>query len=491
MKNINERCPLSGECERKKCEFKFKENECSYYIGNARPGEEIDGMEVTADILDLFNSEGERREIEYIDIDLIHPHPDNPRKDVGDVSELAESIKHSGIMQNLTVVPFEGEYRVIIGHRRLAASKLAGLSEVPCVVVEMSEKEQIATMLSENMQRVDLTPLEEVQGVQMLLDLGESIKDIQEITGFSESKVRQRIKLAELPRQAFSENQGGTLEDYIKITKIEDPEVQKSLLKKMGTDNFKMEYNRALSTQKTAKNRQKWVELFESFAYNTAYSPDLKYVGIKYLDNSNPDEYQIPEDADDVKYYYEDNITYIRLYRDYSQEEQEQRKRENRERHQREVERDTQARALVRLREECKRLRYEFLKDYKGDKAHAYRLTAFLIDYYSDGCNHYFNQNNAFVEFMGITVPEGANYKCEEYLRLLMRLPQKVILSFIAAEIEGKFGNLWNWNNEYCENKLTKKYIEILKQCGYRPADEEKAFYDGTHELYYIEEREE
>lgn len=71
-----------------------------------------------------------------IDIDKIHAHPDNPRKDVGDVTELAESIKEQGIMQNLTVVPYfskvhnrvmNGLYTVIIGHRRLAAAKKSRL----------------------------------------------------------------------------------------------------------------------------------------------------------------------------------------------------------------------------------------------------------------------------------------------------------------------------------------------------------------------------
>lgn len=112
-------------------------------------------------------------EIKYIPVKKLWQHPDNPRKDLGDVTELAESIKVNGVLQNLTVVPLIGEitkkwdgesYRVIIGHRRLAAAKLAGLEELPCVVVEMSEREQLSTMLTENMQRSDLTVYEQAQG---------------------------------------------------------------------------------------------------------------------------------------------------------------------------------------------------------------------------------------------------------------------------------------------------------------------------------------
>ena len=67
------------------------------------------------------------KQVREININHIKPHPDNPRKDVGDVTELAKSIKVNGIMQNLTVVPAAEGYKALIGHRRLAAAKKAGL----------------------------------------------------------------------------------------------------------------------------------------------------------------------------------------------------------------------------------------------------------------------------------------------------------------------------------------------------------------------------
>ncbi|MBO6269431.1 MAG: ParB N-terminal domain-containing protein [Clostridium sp.] len=69
-------------------------------------------------------------------IENLLPHPLNPRKDLGDLTELADSIRAQGVLQNLTVVPepLEGpdKYRILIGHRRHAAAKLAGLTELPC-----------------------------------------------------------------------------------------------------------------------------------------------------------------------------------------------------------------------------------------------------------------------------------------------------------------------------------------------------------------------
>ena len=126
-----------------------------------------------------------------IAIEKLHPHPDNPRKVIGDVDELADSIKANGILQNLTVVPMNDdwtEFTVIIGHRRLAAAKQAGLTELPCAVVEMTEKEQLSTMLTENMQRSDLTVYEEAKGCQLLLDLGDTIAEVAKRQDFQKAK---------------------------------------------------------------------------------------------------------------------------------------------------------------------------------------------------------------------------------------------------------------------------------------------------------------
>ena len=133
--------------------------------------------------------------ITNINAKLIHQHPDNPRKDLGDLTELSESIKKKGIMQNLTVIPgywdekrthHEEGYTLIIGHRRFAAGKMAGVTMYPCRIVEdMSYKDQVGTMLEENMQRIDLTPLEQAEGFQMMLDLGDTEEQIAEKTGFA------------------------------------------------------------------------------------------------------------------------------------------------------------------------------------------------------------------------------------------------------------------------------------------------------------------
>ena len=173
---------------------------------------------------DLYIMDPDRKEIEMekrihkailnIPIGQLYPHPGNPRKDVGDVEELAKSIRVNGLMQNLTVIPKDpdgpvtpgSDFTVLIGHRRLAASKQAGLAELPCRIIEgLSEREQLSTMLEENMQRSDLTIYEQAEGFQMMLDLGETMETIKEKTGFSETTIRHRLNIAKLDKKKLKE----------------------------------------------------------------------------------------------------------------------------------------------------------------------------------------------------------------------------------------------------------------------------------------------
>ncbi|NSF20401.1 ParB/RepB/Spo0J family partition protein, partial [Coprococcus comes] len=180
--------------------------------------------------------------ITNINAKLIHQHPDNPRKDLGDLSELSESIKKKGIMQNLTVVPghwdenrahHEEGYTLIIGHRRFAAGKMAGVTMYPCrIVQDMSYKDQVGTMLEENMQRIDLTVLEQAEGFQMMLDLGDTEEQIAEKTGFSRTTVHRRLEIAKLDRDLVKEktDENGAyqlnLKDLAQLSRIEDVETR-------------------------------------------------------------------------------------------------------------------------------------------------------------------------------------------------------------------------------------------------------------------------
>lgn len=205
----------------------------------------------------------ENNEISMISVGDIIPNPNNPRLDVGDVTELAESIKAQGIRQNLLVTPTgDGKYMLVIGHRRLAAAKQAGLTRVPCSVAALSEREQREIMLVENSQRRDLTLLEEANGIQGLLDLGESKSDIAKKTGRSVKYVSARAKVASVAKAASAapskpEYAQITLDEWEKMSEFEDnPDDLKAILASAGTPNFGWTINHISSRRKTDAHHQ-------------------------------------------------------------------------------------------------------------------------------------------------------------------------------------------------------------------------------------------
>ena len=170
--------------------------------------------------------------------ELLHPHPDNPRKDLGDLTELKESIKAHGVMQNLTVVPDDDDgdgYKILIGHRRFAASE-GILEELPCVVAKgLTDRDQVGIMLVENIQRSDLTFVEQAHGFQMMMDLGYNMAEVEEKTGFSETTIRRRLSLLDLDRELVEglDNQI-TLKDLETVAKIKSPKIREQLLGEYG-----------------------------------------------------------------------------------------------------------------------------------------------------------------------------------------------------------------------------------------------------------------
>lgn len=150
-------------------------------------------------------------ELTDLPIKQLRSHPHNPRTFLGDLSELAASILRGGIQSPLIVTKdldskaATARFVVIAGHRRLAAAAQAGLKSVPCLVRDdlNTEQAQLEAMLVENVQRIDLSPIEEGDAYQQLLEFpGYTMKRITEQTGRAPSTVRDRIKLAKLPKGA-------------------------------------------------------------------------------------------------------------------------------------------------------------------------------------------------------------------------------------------------------------------------------------------------
>ena len=256
-------------------------------------------------------------EIVNIPINQLHPHPKNPRKNLGDLTELAASIRAKGIMQNLTVVPGHylsdaemkqlnaqyaadpdeelrvlinkrwapSEYTVVIGHRRRAAAEIAEKSELPCAISDMDEHEQVATMLMENLQRADLTVYEQAQGFQMMMDFGETPDSIAAKTGFSESTVRHRLNIAKLDAATLKkiEGEGGfqlSLGDLYALEKVSSVEKRNEILRKArSSSDIAINAQYAVRDEKRDRNLKELKKM-------------LKKAGIEHRQDEQYDLYQ-------------------------------------------------------------------------------------------------------------------------------------------------------------------------------------------------------
>lgn len=439
--------------------------------------------------------------IQNIDISKIHPHYDNPRKDLGDLTELAASIKAKGILQNLTIVPWfskitgvgaddpkqqdEMGYINVIGHRRLAAAKLAGLKEVPCAISNMSYREQVETMLLENMQRSDLTIYEQAQGFQMMLDLGESLNDISEKTGFSKTTVQRRVKLLEFDKEKFrkSVERGGTLMDYAELDKIQDIKLRNSVLDKIGTPNFKYELQAAIDKEKREKNKALWVAELEKFATEVKNSSGLQQVNAYYNLSQKP-EITKPTDADTVEYiFFVSEYGSITLYKksennnnstsDNSANEEKQKKMRE------------QRAALEEISNRVYQLRRDFVKDISNAKAKKsisvlieFSLRAILCDYYNPDLDE-------FVSFLDIEVNEDDDWNFDTIADIVMAQPERhlLITAYLALD-SGREHYYDYYSNQHRNNEDLNTVYDFLEKLGYETSDEERSLRDGTHMLF-------
>ena len=148
--------------------------------------------------LNLF----EKNKVSYIKTNDIIPNPAQPRRifDAGGLRELADSIREVGVIQPLTVRRSKGGgFELVAGERRLRASRMAGLTEVPCIVMSMSERQSSIVALIENLQRRDLDFFEEAEGIKRLIDLhGLSQEDAARRIGKSQSAVANKLRLLKL-----------------------------------------------------------------------------------------------------------------------------------------------------------------------------------------------------------------------------------------------------------------------------------------------------
>lgn len=432
-----------------------------------------------------------KSKLQMIAVDKLHPHPQNPRKIIGDVTELAESIKANGILQNLTVVPNNDnwdDFTVIIGHRRLAAAKQAGLTELPCAVVEMSEKEQLSTMLTENMQRSDLTVYEEAKGCQLLLDLGDTVAEIAEKTGFSESKIRRRVKLCELDEEAFKESQirQPTLADYDRLNQIKDIETRNKLLESIGTNNFDNLLYSAVKKQETDEEKEKIEKLCLEHGMTKVQKYDEIPSNYEYMGAFALKDLIGKEFADGRKRYF--YFAYRSDIYIYAEALTKQKKNDAEEKRELEKQRwDKLVEQAEEIDERCEALRRGFMLETNfNDSNKKQELVKFIVAQVAAGFG---NKRYYFKEIIEHDFEDDENI--DSYINEHWNDSGRLLMATAYALCQRTYEKLSFIYVGYSSKTISRKnspdlnrFYSLLCKLGYVMSDEEIQLRDGTHPIF-------
>lgn len=450
----------------------------------------------------------EKNKIVYLPTDVLVPHPHNPRTDLGDLSELADSIRTVGVLQNLTVVDNgDGTYTVIIGHRRTAAALMAGVKTVPCVVTDMTPAEQMRTMLLENMQRSDLTVYDQARGFQMLIDLGDSVDTISAKTGFSQTTVRRRLKMMELDQEKLKEvsSRQLLLSDFDRLAEIDSLEKRNEVLESIGTNNFDLKITQALRRQATDKNlplvkseirKLKAHKIERSDTWGDKYDRVVDYISIAEW---HPGDELVPADVirsgKQLYYLLDEEYGQVSFYT-------ERERAKPAKRPQSEIDRekyiaDTREK-LEALSTTANELRRNFVSRLRLTKANerlmldgAVKAVMLSYDTYRNG------ERDALFALLGLEWDYGRADECRAQMRDSVNanyekcVPTIIYSAFGNMDFERFYTRYSGEFPKYEKSKILTAAYDWLVSVGYEMSDDERMLYDGTHPLFVDKDKEE
>lgn len=467
----------------------------------------------------------EKTKIVMLPTECLEHHPENPRKEIGDIAELTDSIKANGILQNLTVVPKpddEGKYLVVIGNRRYEAGLGAGLTEFPCVISDMDHTKQLETMLIENMNRSDLTVYEQAKGFEQLTLAGYSVNDIAEKTGFSQSTVRRRINLCqydkELVTKAFEKQ--ATFEDFEKLNKIKNEENRASVAKFLGSSNFGWYLEQGIKEERKKEREVIVLEAIKDIARKAEQderSWEFDEVCVINLCTNAEDFSGMYDDIEKAKQLPKlDNGEYV-YFRDYASNFEICKPCETSE----PAPKSDNIDKYKKEREEIKSLisdmyarHMDFIENYDKKPKSVPGIALLCIDtisklFTTDGLEGVSNvdlddvTDHISEKHFEIYV-ENADTLSDYYKSNISRF--YVQLTTALLNVKNIYSDLWyrevnqsigysgngNYTTySYNRTQEIKIFADFIEHLGYVMSDEEKQLIDGTHRLYHLEDNEE
>ena len=397
-----------------------------------------------------------------------------------------------------------------------AAAKKAGLDALPCSIVDLTEQEQVETMLLENMQRSDLTVYEQAQGFQMMLDFGQSMEEVAKKTGFSRSTIKHRLEIMKLDQKVLSKVSARqvSLTDFMKLEKLEDLEYRNKVLAHIGTKNFENELKTAIEDENKERNLHVALELLDGFAEDGSgmkeffrLEPELS---LNMQADSSIDAIKelVKNGPGNCKHFYKVEVQhstwlYIRRF-DPDKSQQVNAEKERREAY----EKDLEA-ILGELSEAGKRhyqLRCEFVKGLLKtgvlkalpDAENKVGSMFFTVLTYKETTGGYGTDWSVITEVLGRKFKKASDYRWDnrpdandvlEYIGAMPTLNKMLIYWYGMFEGGANAYAVRSWGEQCAtirkaDNSRLQRLYGYLSDLGYQVSDEEATMMDGTHELF-------
>lgn len=197
----------------------------------------------------------------YIDINDIKPNTGQPRKhfDEEKLEELASSIQQHGLIQPIVLRKLKTGYEIVAGERRWRACRIVGLKEVPCIVKELTDEENMLLAIIENMQREDLNPIEEAEGLKQMIDTyGLTQEQVSYSVGKSRPYITNSLRLLKLPEEVRTLTASGEISvGHAKaLAAVKDRDKQITLAKKTAKDGLSVRQIELMAKETKAPARK-------------------------------------------------------------------------------------------------------------------------------------------------------------------------------------------------------------------------------------------
>jgi len=204
----------------------------------ARLFDEAAATELTPGIVSLIGSRATGAQIREVPANRVLPNPAQPRLSYEEdsLAELADSIREHGVLQPILVRPAGSQFELIAGERRWRAARMAGLNAVPAIVLEYDEETALEVSIIENLQREDVSPLEEAAMYRKMLALGYSVRQLAAKIGKDKGYVENRLRLADAPpeiRELVSVRKD-TISHAYELMKVTDEKTRRKLAKRVA-----------------------------------------------------------------------------------------------------------------------------------------------------------------------------------------------------------------------------------------------------------------